>query len=141
MYKFGEYIRVLPGAGYDEQLSGRTGRVVNHFKTLSRIGVEFTDLKNPNSKTGVFWVPEDKTEPSPRVPCAPSALTTPITKVIHSGAKTIVFWDDGDKTIVSCGAGDEYDEYAGFCAAVTKKLFGSTSAAKRAWWRALKKEA
>ena len=38
---------------------------------------------------------------------------------------------DGTKTIVSCGAGDTYDYYAGFCAAVVKKLFGSTTHAKK----------
>lgn len=52
-------------------------------------------------------------------------------KVIYSGGKTIVIWPDDSKTIVSCGDGDQYDEYAGFCAALAKKIFGSTSAAKR----------
>ena len=53
-------------------------------------------------------------------------------KVIYSGGKTIVIWPDNSKTIVSCGDGDQYDEYAGFCAALAKKIFGNTSAAKRA---------
>lgn len=39
------------------------------------------------------------------------------TKVIYSGNKTIVFWNDKTKTIVSCGDGDQYDPYAGFCVA------------------------
>lgn len=52
-------------------------------------------------------------------------------KLIYSGGKTIVIWPDNSKTIVSCGDGDQYDEYAGFCAALAKKIFGSTSAAKR----------
>lgn len=52
-------------------------------------------------------------------------------KVIYSGGKTIVIWQDNSKTIVSCGDGDQYDEYAGFCAALAKKIFGTTSAAKR----------
>lgn len=55
----------------------------------------------------------------------------PVKKVIFSGPKTIVLWADGTKTIVSCGAGDTYDYYAGFCAAVVKKLFGSTTHAKK----------
>lgn len=37
----------------------------------------------------------------------------------------------GTKTIVSCGEGDHNDPYAGFCAAVTKRVFGSTSQAKK----------
>mgnify|MGYP000214207295 CR=1 FL=1 len=43
-------------------------------------------------------------------------------KVIFSGPKTIVLWADGTKTIVSCGAGDTYDYYTGFCAAVVKEV-------------------
>lgn len=52
-------------------------------------------------------------------------------QVIFSGPKTIVLWLDGTKTIVSCGEGDDNDPYAGFCAAVTKRVFGSTSQAKK----------
>lgn len=52
-------------------------------------------------------------------------------KVIFSGGKTIVIWGDGTKTIVSCMEGDEFDEYSGFCAAVVKKLYGSTTRAKK----------
>lgn len=54
-----------------------------------------------------------------------------VKQVIFSGPKTIVFWLDGTKTIVSCGEGDNNDPYAGFCAAVTKRVFGSTSQAKK----------
>lgn len=50
---------------------------------------------------------------------------------INTGPKTIIKWNDGTKTIVSCGEGDQYDRYVGFCAAVTKKMFGSTSNIKK----------
>lgn len=52
-------------------------------------------------------------------------------KILYSGNRTIVFWNDGDKTIVKCAEGQEFDEYNGFVAALAKKLFGSTSKAKR----------
>lgn len=52
-------------------------------------------------------------------------------KVIFSGGKTIVIWEDGTKTVVSCMEGDEFDEYSGFCAALAKKLYGSTTRAKK----------
>ena len=55
-----------------------------------------------------------------------------IKKVIYSGSKTIIIWADDTKTITSCAEGEQYDEYYGFCSAVVKKLFGSTSAAKKA---------
>ena len=63
------------------------------------------------------------------ISCAPRQITP--RKVIFSGPKTIVIWEDGTKTIVGCAEGQEYDEYAGFCAALAKKIFGTTSAAKR----------
>ena len=53
----------------------------------------------------------------------------------------IVFWIDGTKTIVSCGEGDSNDPYAGFCAAVTKRVFGSTSQAKKVLERTRKETA
>ena len=52
-------------------------------------------------------------------------------KVIFSGPKTVVIWNDDTKTIVSQSDNDIYDEYGAFCAAVTKKIFGSTSHAKK----------
>ena len=57
--------------------------------------------------------------------------------MIYSGPKTIILWTDGTKTIVSCGEGESYDHYTGFCAAVTKKLFGSTSHAKKVLGRVI----
>lgn len=52
-------------------------------------------------------------------------------RIIFSGPKTIVFWHDGTKTIVSCAEDEEYDPYNAFCSAVVKKMFGTTSAAKK----------
>lgn len=57
--------------------------------------------------------------------------TLDIDKVVFSGDKTIILWKDGTKTMVGCMLGDTYDYYAGFCAAVTKKIFGSTANAQR----------
>ena len=51
--------------------------------------------------------------------------------VVFSGPKTILFWSDGSKTMVSLGEDQEYDEYAAFCAAVVKKMFGATHKAKK----------
>jgi hypothetical protein len=46
---------------------------------------------------------------------------------------TAIVWDDGSEaTVVRCGDSEEFEPYAGFCAAIVKKLFGSTTAAKRA---------
>lgn len=54
-----------------------------------------------------------------------------IKKVIFNGDRTIIFWTNGTKTIVKCSDGDEFDYYSGFCAALAKKIFGSTTKARR----------
>lgn len=61
---------------------------------------------------------------------APIKWTMP-DRVVYSGPKTLVFWPDGSKTMVSLREGEEYDEYAAFCAAVVKKMFGATHKAKK----------
>jgi len=52
-------------------------------------------------------------------------------KIIFSGPKCIVLWVDGTKTIVSCSENDQWDEYAAYCAALAKKIYGTTSAVHR----------
>ena len=53
-----------------------------------------------------------------------------IDHIVFSEPATIVFWDDGTKTVVKCMKGEKYERYAGFMAACMKKMFGSTSRAK-----------
>lgn len=91
-------------------------------------------------ENGLTAWPFPEPEPVLRIPMkltvrteGENKMTIPeIKKVIYSGSKTIIIWADGTKTITSCAEGEEYDEYYGFCSAVVKKLFGSTSAAKKA---------
>ena len=52
-------------------------------------------------------------------------------RIIRNGIATIVFWNDGTKTIVKCAEDDEPDYYMAFCAAYCKKVFGSNSQLKR----------
>ncbi len=47
-------------------------------------------------------------------------------EIIYNDAATIVYWSDGTKTVVKCNENDEYSEYAGFVAAVAKKMYGGT---------------
>ena len=53
-----------------------------------------------------------------------------IERIVFSGPATIVFWDDGTKTVVKAMKGEKIEHYAGFAAACMKKMFGSTSRAK-----------
>lgn len=47
-----------------------------------------------------------------------------IKHVIFDGPATIVFWDDGTKTVVKCTDGDSYSYDVGIAMATLKKIFG-----------------
>lgn len=51
-------------------------------------------------------------------------------KIMRNGPATIVFWEDGTKTVVKKMPGDKDDIYAAFCAAFAKKHFGSNEKVK-----------
>lgn len=54
-----------------------------------------------------------------------------VKEIIYHDAATIVYWTDGTKTVVKCNENDEYSEYAGFIAAVAKKMYGGANAINR----------
>ena len=51
--------------------------------------------------------------------------------IIFNNPATIVYWDDGTKTVVKIMEGDVYDEIIGVSMAYTKKLFGTNSNFKK----------
>ena len=54
------------------------------------------------------------------------------TRILKSGPCTIVFWQDGTKTMVRRAMDEETDSpYEAFTAALAIKIFGSNSAVKR----------
>lgn len=114
---------------YMGKLTGRVGTVCKHYAIANKIGVSFEDIKNPESKDGVFWFDEKSLLMYKEA--GAMMRENDIKSVIFNGNKTIILWDDGTKTIATCGENDTFDPYAGFCAAVTKRVFGSTGKAKR----------
>ena len=52
-------------------------------------------------------------------------------QVIFNNPATIIFWSDGDKTVVKKEGNTEFNPYYGFCTAVTKKVFGHNSIINR----------
>lgn len=52
-------------------------------------------------------------------------------RIIRSGDRTIVFWDDGDKTIVRKAPDEKDSLYAAFTAALGKKIYGNNSQLSR----------
>lgn len=51
--------------------------------------------------------------------------TISIKKVIFNDPATIVFWNDGTKTVVKCGEHDEFDREKGLAMAICKKTMGN----------------
>lgn len=51
-----------------------------------------------------------------------------IVKVIFNDPATIVFWDDGSKTVVKCSEHDFFDPEYGLLMAMMKKLFNGSLA-------------
>jgi len=52
-------------------------------------------------------------------------------RILKNGIATIVFWEDGTKTVVKCAPGETPDDYDAFTAALAIKVFGSNSALKK----------
>lgn len=48
-------------------------------------------------------------------------------KIIYNGPATIVFWNDGTKTVVKRSKKDKDNKYNAFCAALAIKTFGNNS--------------
>ena len=53
--------------------------------------------------------------------------TFAVKRIHKSGPVTVVIWNDGTKTVVRRAEGSKDDPYAAFCAAVTKRIYGSNS--------------
>lgn len=54
-----------------------------------------------------------------------------VSKIIFNPPATIVFWEDGTKTVVKCSAEDEFSEYYGFLAALGKKAYENNNQIKK----------
>lgn len=54
-----------------------------------------------------------------------------VNRILKSGRATVVFWNDGSKTVVKRGENEPDDAYAAFTAALAIRLYGSNSKLKR----------
>ena len=52
-------------------------------------------------------------------------------RIIYNGPATIVFWEDGTKTIVKRSKKEKDNKYNAFCAALAKKIYGNNSKVNR----------
>ena len=59
-------------------------------------------------------------------------VTIPMpTKILKNGRATVVFFADDTKVVVKLPEGVEDNDYNAFCAAITKKMFGTNTRIKR----------
>lgn len=49
-----------------------------------------------------------------------------IKKVIFNDPATIVFWEDGAKTVVKCREGETFDKWTGLSMALAKRVYGDS---------------
>ena len=63
----------------------------------------------------------------PKAVPKPTNYLPEIKNVKFNGPATIVFWEDGTKTIVKCQDGDDYSKEVGLAMCIVKKVFGNTS--------------
>ena len=49
-----------------------------------------------------------------------------ITRVVFNDPATVVFWEDGTKTVVKCQKGDRYSKETGLAMAALKRICGNT---------------
>lgn len=54
-----------------------------------------------------------------------------VKSIKYSGKYTTVTWNDGTKTRVSCGEGEQQSRYSAFCSALAIKVFGTNSQVKK----------
>lgn len=48
-----------------------------------------------------------------------------IERVVYNNPATVVFWDDGTKTVVKCQKGDTFSKETGLAMAIAKKAYGN----------------
>lgn len=54
-----------------------------------------------------------------------------VKKILFHDPATIVFWEDGTKTVSKVTNGDEFSQYWGFLSCLAKKIYGTNSAIKK----------
>ena len=63
-----------------------------------------------------------------------------IKKVLYKNPATIVFWNDGSKTVVVCQKNDKYDPEKGLAMAILKKMYDNTGSYYKLFKKWLPKE-
>ena len=103
-----------------------TGSITNSYSTLIKpdyLGISakvFTCDELPSVDTKKNEKKEEK-----KTVYIPHAYR--VKRIIYNDPATIVFWDDGTKTVVKRGEKETFNKYTAFCAALAKKMYGNNS--------------
>lgn len=109
-------------AGIMRAIYNCCGYMENHLYHKVKANVEMIKRKR---------LPPYPIESTPLVSCG-------IKNVIFHEPATIVYWEDGTKTVVICQEGDIYDEEKGLAMAISKKALGNNHAAGGRFKKAFK---
>ena len=129
-FKVGDIITGLPESSYCYKFTTDEAEMkvlrVNCNKTDFGDDLEVEIIKNNNYKIvgEVFFV---QSKYFVKVNKEIDDENLVIKKVIFSGNKTIVFWTDGTKTVVTCAEGDQFSKEAGIAFACMKKYLGNNT--------------
>jgi len=92
------------------------------------IGKVCDQIQEINRSNG-YNVPRYNVSTTPKRPkFVPTLKEIPIYRVIYSGNKTIVYFNDGSKVVVSCSDNDKYDRQTAIAYAIVKRFFGKVNA-------------
>ena len=105
---------------------------VNIANYKARHGYSFmvntSSIKNPAVTAADIWASYKVSEEAPNYArnrfASTSTPTTKIKKVIFNDPATIVFWEDGTKTVVKCSQNDIFDPEKGLAMAIAKRTLG-----------------
>lgn len=110
------YTLVIPSDRYTMMFN-----CINKNRSSTKTGV-----LNTADKINIAGITGNATIRSRVIP-KPTNYLPEIKNVKFNGPATIVFWEDGTKTIVKCQYGDDYSEEVGLAMCIVKKAFGNTS--------------
>ena len=134
-YVFSKYMYPLVNLGFAERIYdleyASTETITEHDKRVKRFYIPETlnewfykiiggtPDKNPMTKITVHHMG------GARYDKFPTLNGNFIKRVIFSDPATIVFWEDGTKTVVKTQDGEEYDKEKGLAMAISKRVFGN----------------
>ena len=124
-YKIGDKVRILDGSNIKNLAGGYVSKMREYVATVRKIVAVVPGCEYPAYRLGNTPFMWDE-----RMLC-PIGETCNPPRIEKNGIATIVFWNDGTKTVVKRGADEPDSDYAAFTAALAIKTFGSNSAVKR----------